>query len=31
MSTFLWVIVPYLCLTTFVVGHVWRYLYEKFG
>ena len=31
MSTFLWVIVPYLCLTTFVVGHVWRYRYDKFG
>lgn len=31
MSDFLWVIVPYLCLTTFVVGHVWRYRYDKFG
>jgi nitrate reductase gamma subunit len=31
MSNFLWVIVPYLCLTTFVVGHVWRYRYDKFG
>jgi nitrate reductase gamma subunit len=31
MSTFLWVIVPYLCLATFVVGHVWRYRYDKFG
>jgi len=31
MDVFLWVIVPYLCLTTFVVGHVWRYRYDKFG
>ena len=31
MSTFLWVIVPYLCLAVFAVGHVWRYRYDKFG
>lgn len=31
MSTFLWVIVPYLCLAVFVVGHLWRYRYDKFG
>jgi nitrate reductase gamma subunit len=31
MSTFLWVIFPYLCLATFVVGHYWRYRYDKFG
>jgi nitrate reductase gamma subunit len=31
MDTFLWVIVPYLCLATFVVGHFWRYRYDKFG
>lgn len=31
MSTFLWVIFPYLCLAVFVVGHVWRYRYDKFG
>ena len=31
MSIFLWVIVPYLCLATFVVGHFWRYRYDKFG
>ena len=31
MSTFLWVIVPYVCLATFVVGHFWRYRYDKFG
>ena len=31
MSTLLWVIVPYVCLATFVVGHFWRYRYDKFG
>jgi nitrate reductase gamma subunit len=31
VDTFLWVIVPYLCLATFAVGHVWRYRYDKFG
>ena len=31
MTTFLWVIFPYMCLTTFVVGHYWRYHYDKFG
>ena len=31
MNDFLWVIVPYLCLATFVVGHMWRYRYDKFG
>jgi len=31
MNQFLWVIVPYICLTTFVVGHFWRYRYDKFG
>ena len=31
MATFLWVIVPYLCLATFAVGHYWRYRYDKFG
>ena len=31
MSTFLWVIFPYVCLAVFVVGHVWRYRYDKFG
>jgi len=28
---FLWVIVPYLAIATFVLGHVWRYRYDKFG
>lgn len=27
----LWVIIPYLCIATFVLGHVWRYRYDKFG
>ena len=31
LDTFLWVIVPYVCLTVFVVGHRWRYRYDKFG
>ncbi|WP_235738016.1 respiratory nitrate reductase subunit gamma [Nocardioides alcanivorans] len=31
MDTFLWIVVPYVCLTTFVLGHVWRYRYDKFG
>ncbi|WP_019875308.1 respiratory nitrate reductase subunit gamma [Sporichthya polymorpha] len=31
MDEFLWVVVPYVCLTTFVVGHYWRYRYDKFG
>ena len=31
MDTFLCVIVPYIALTAFVVGHFWRYRYDKFG
>ncbi|MDQ3158153.1 MAG: respiratory nitrate reductase subunit gamma, partial [Actinomycetota bacterium] len=31
MNEFLWVVFPYICLTTFVVGHYWRYRYDKFG
>jgi nitrate reductase gamma subunit len=27
----LWVIVPYLAIATFVLGHIWRYRYDKFG
>ena len=27
----LWVVFPYVCLTVFVVGHFWRYRYDKFG
>jgi len=28
---FLWVVVPYVCLATFVVGHVWRYRRDQYG
>jgi nitrate reductase gamma subunit len=31
MDIFLWVIFPYITLTIFVVGHFWRYRYDKFG
>jgi nitrate reductase gamma subunit len=31
MKTFLWIIFPYICLTSFILGHVWRYKYDKFG
>ncbi|MGN6782311.1 MAG: respiratory nitrate reductase subunit gamma [Marmoricola sp.] len=31
MKILLWVIVPYVCFTVFVVGHWWRYNYDKFG
>ncbi|MFP5347043.1 MAG: respiratory nitrate reductase subunit gamma [Actinomycetes bacterium] len=27
----LWVVVPYVCLAIFVLGHIWRYRYDKFG
>jgi nitrate reductase gamma subunit len=30
-NVFLWVIVPYTCIATFVLGHIWRYRYDKFG
>jgi nitrate reductase gamma subunit len=31
MNTFLWIIIPYLAIATFILGHVWRYRYDKFG
>ena len=31
VDTLLWVVFPYVCLTVFVVGHIWRYHYDKFG
>lgn len=31
LDIFLWLIYPYICLTIFVLGHVWRYRYDKFG
>ncbi|MFJ4736752.1 respiratory nitrate reductase subunit gamma [Streptomyces sp. NPDC088770] len=30
-SILLWVVVPYLALAVFVLGHIWRYRYDKFG
>ena len=31
LDYFLWIVVPYLCLATFVVGHVWRYRRDQYG
>jgi len=31
MDQLLWVVFPYVCLSVFVVGHLWRYRYDKFG
>lgn len=31
MSTALWMALPYIALTAFAVGHVWRYRTDKFG
>ncbi|MEE6271808.1 respiratory nitrate reductase subunit gamma [Georgenia wangjunii] len=31
LDTVLWVVIPYVTLATFVLGHVWRYRYDKFG
>ncbi len=30
-NNFLWIIVPYVCIASFIGGHVWRYRYDKFG
>ncbi|MFB4298551.1 respiratory nitrate reductase subunit gamma [Actinomadura sp. NTSP31] len=30
-ATLLWVALPYVTLAVFVLGHVWRYRYDKFG
>lgn len=30
LDYFLWVVVPYLCLAVFVVGHVWRYRRDQY-
>ncbi|GAB3159785.1 respiratory nitrate reductase subunit gamma [Microbispora hainanensis] len=27
----LWMVAPYVALTIFVLGHIWRYRYDKFG
>lgn len=31
MATLLWLVLPYLALATFVLGHVWRWRYDQFG
>jgi nitrate reductase gamma subunit len=31
VDTLLWVVFPYVCLAVFVLGHIWRYRYDKFG
>jgi len=31
LATVLYVVIPYVCLAVFVVGHFWRYRYDKFG
>ncbi len=30
-NTFIWLIYPYICLTIFILGHIGRYRYDKFG
>lgn len=31
VDLFLWVVVPYVALTVFLVGHIWRYRTDQFG
>jgi nitrate reductase gamma subunit len=31
LSFLLWLVLPYLSIATFAVGHAWRYRYDKFG
>jgi nitrate reductase gamma subunit len=31
MATLLWLVVPYLALAGFVLGHMWRWRYDQFG
>jgi nitrate reductase gamma subunit len=31
MNLLLWVVLPYVSLVAFVLGHLWRYRYDKFG
>ncbi|MFI6586108.1 respiratory nitrate reductase subunit gamma [Embleya sp. NPDC050493] len=31
MNQLLYVVFPYICLTAFALGHLWRYRYDKFG
>ncbi|GAB1516889.1 respiratory nitrate reductase subunit gamma [Actinophytocola sp. KF-1] len=31
LDVMLWVVVPYVAIAIFIVGHAWRYRYDKFG
>ncbi|MBF6350888.1 respiratory nitrate reductase subunit gamma [Nocardia flavorosea] len=31
MTTFLWMTLPYVAVTSFVLGHIWRYRNDQFG
>jgi nitrate reductase gamma subunit len=31
MATLLWLVLPYLALAGFVLGHIWRWRYDQFG
>lgn len=31
MQILLWVVLPYICAAVFILGHIWRYRYDKFG
>lgn len=31
LQVFLFGVFPYICLTSFVVGHIWRWKYDRFG
>ena len=31
LGILLWIIVPYLAIAAFALGHIWRYRYDKFG
>jgi nitrate reductase gamma subunit len=31
LGTLLWVALPYVTIAVFVLGHIWRYRYDKFG
>ena len=31
LETFLWVIIPYMALAVFILGHIWRFRRDRFG
>ncbi|MEU1729621.1 respiratory nitrate reductase subunit gamma [Streptosporangium sp. NPDC020145] len=31
LDVFWWIVLPYVAMTVFVVGHVWRWRYDRFG